>query len=397
MQSITQIDENNERPRIALISLFGLDLGLRYISSFLQHKGYSVSIIFFNKIRYSVGFLSNDYITAPLSPRDACPENDIRLLIKKLQSLNPSIIGMSVGSATVPVAIKITREIKKISKAVIVWGGPHAIAAPEECIRVADVVCMGEGEYPMFELAERLRRKEPLTHIRGLWVKLGSHSEKNELNDLITNLDALPFPDFIRRDNKCTIFEGETSGDVHIHSSGHMYMYPLMTSRGCKYACSYCSNSVFRERFKGKGPFLRRRSVSNVIEELKAVIRQRQVLGVRFWDDVFTYDEAWVDEFCERYSGEVGLPFFCYAHPHKEIKRILKKLRQAGLCWVDMGVQSGSERIVSTVYARKQNNQEILELAAYLNKLGIIAYYDFIVDNPCGHSPETGARSAFLG
>ena len=43
----------------------------------------------------------------------------------------------------------------------------------------------------------------------------------------------------------------------------------VMGSRGCPYACSYCNNSYYMKLYKGKGKYVRRRSVKNIIDEIK--------------------------------------------------------------------------------------------------------------------------------
>ena len=104
---------------------------------------------------------------------------------------------MSVSSATMQTAKCITQEIKKHMNTIVVWGGIHAIIAPEECIKYADIVCIGEGEYPMRELADTVRLNKEICGIKNLWIKQNNSIEKNEMRPLHENLDELPFLNFI--------------------------------------------------------------------------------------------------------------------------------------------------------------------------------------------------------
>ena len=374
--------EYNDFP-IALISFFNIDFGIRYVSSFLKSKGYSTKFISFQQQRLPLSILDNDYFVNPPLNHDLFPSRDIKLLGSLIKGLKPKLVGLSLASGSFRTAQVVTAEIRKHTNAPIVWGGIHPILAPEECIPFADMVCIGEGEYPMLELAEKLRQGEPVTKIQSLWIKKSNGEiEKNPLRPLITDLDSLPFPDFINDGNKFVIDSGEIIKDLQIHSAGNAGTYPMMASRGCMFSCSYCCNSVFRKKYEGLGSYLRRRSVKNVIEELHHVLENETVVGIKFWDDVFTYDEAWVKEFHDVYVKEIGKAFGCYSHPKYSNKEIMKLLAHAGLAEVNVGIQSGSEKVSQGVMQRSQKNQDIVDFANFLQEMSIQPRFDFISDNP---------------
>ena len=368
--------------RIALIALYGLDFGARSISAFLKKNGHPVSLVFFDRIRYPINWMSNDYLSPRLVSNPVCDKKDLDLLIALLGKLDAKIIGISLAATTFQTAKTITLEIKKRLDVTVVWGGVHAIVCPEECIRYADIVCVGEGEYPMLELAERLNNNETLNGIGSLWIKNADGIEKNELNPLIEDLDKLPFPDFVDRDNKFVIALGRIAREYDVVSAYMKCEYPIMTSRGCSYACSFCSNSVLKLKYAGKGNYLRRRSVENVIGELKYAAANRQINTIRFWDDIFTYDTKWINEFCGRYLKEIGKPFLCYTHPLRTNREILTELREAGLELANIGLQSGSEELSKNLFSRPQTNRDVLEFARFAHKLGITVRYDVLGDNP---------------
>ncbi|MFH1415807.1 MAG: radical SAM protein, partial [Elusimicrobiota bacterium] len=372
----------NKDTKIALIALFGLDFGIRHISSCLKEGGYETDLIFFNRQRFSVEYYGNDYFSPHILKYDICSKKDSELLISLLRDLKSKILGISVSSVTMQSAINITREVKKHLDIMVVWGGIHAILAPHECIQYADAVCLGEGEIPMLELAEKYDANDSISGIKNFWIKTKGGIEKNEMRDLVSNLDDLPYPDFIDRDNKYLIDRGRLGKDIHLISASQRGVYPVMSSRGCMYRCSFCTSSVIRERYKDKGAYLRRRSVDNVINELKLAAREREFQSIRFWDAVFTYDKEWIEEFCRRYKKEIGKLFTCYSHPRQKDENIMRNLREAGLNWVHMGLQSGSEKVSNKIFFREQSNQEFLESAVFMKKLGITMRYDMISDNP---------------
>lgn len=380
---------------IVLISLFGYDFGIRYVSSFLKEKGYQTYIVQFNQLRYVAEFLDNDYFTPSPLNHNICPPQDLKLLIDLLKELKPKVIGISLTSMAMKTAKIITLEIKKNLDCLVVWGGVHAIISPEECIRYADVVCIGEGETPMWELVEKIRQEEPVSGVKNLWIKNNTGVEKNELSPLIDDLDSLPFADFVGQGNKFLIEKGRILKLPFIISGYDAYGYPIMSSRGCMFSCSYCCNSIIQEKYRDKGPYLRRRSVRNVIEELKIAIQNSSMRVVRFWDDVFTYDKEWIKEFCGVYLKEIGKPFSCYAHPKYTDKDILVDLANVGLVSIIAGIQSGSEAVNKEFFARSQSNHDILKFANTI-KPYFNPSYDFISDNPYESDQEQDNSAEFL-
>ena len=103
---------------------------------------------------------------------------------------------------------------------------------------------------------------------------------------------------------------------------------------------------------------------------------------IAFLDDLFPADSQWVEEFCARYKAEVGLPFWCYFHPHTVKEETVRTLKDAGLAYADMGVQSGSERVRNGVFLRPDSNRTIVRAVEVLSGAGILPRLDFILDNP---------------
>jgi len=103
---------------------------------------------------------------------------------------------------------------------------------------------------------------------------------------------------------------------------------------------------------------------------------------IDFIDEVFAWDKQWTAEFIEHYKNEVHLPFHCAQHPNMVNRDILKLLKEAGLERVEVGVQSGSERIRKEYFERPVSDRRLLQDSRLLKEMGIVPFYDFIVDNP---------------
>jgi radical SAM superfamily enzyme YgiQ (UPF0313 family) len=158
--------------------------------------------------------------------------------------------------------------------------------------------------------------------------------------------------------------------------------YNIITSRGCPFSCSYCCNSFLSRLYETKQ--IRMRTPENVIEELRAVIKQfPDMILINIHDDCFlAHSREWHSEFVSGYKKWINRPFIVRSTPLHLTEEKVETLKQAGLAWVTMGLQSGSERINKQVYHRHVTNEKFLEATEVARKYGVSGYYDVILDNP---------------
>ena len=348
--------------RIALISFIIDSISIQILASYLKMNGYDTILIF------CTGMFN---------------ERNSKELIELLKGKNISLIGISVFTDNYGRAVTATRLIKENIHLPVVWGGPHVNVRPEECLSHADMICIGEGEEALLELAESiLKRKDQNTSIRNIWFKTNNTIIRNELRNLESNLDKYPFPDcdldtqYIMTENgvvkwRDKFFQREE--------------YDILTSRGCSFNCAYCYNNYQRMQYQGKGEYLRMRSIENVIQELvQAKKLFRNLKFIYFWDDNFiARDVAGIRQFKDLYATMIGsIPFYILSDPGLFNSEKIKLLRECGLQKIQVGIQSGSERLNREIYRRIVSNKKILEMAHYLHQLGIEVAYDLIFNNP---------------
>lgn len=354
--------------KVAIVSLYSIkNLGARYIHAYLKAHGCYSKLFFFKDINID----------------NYQPETDadINNLINKVKEDGCNLVGLSVGcSAFADLAKKITIKLKQETSAIVIWGGVHPTVSPEDCIRIADSICIGEGEKPLLELVEKLESGLDYTDIANLWVKKEKHVYKNDIRNLSDSLDDLPWPDYEDEDkyfvNKSRIKKFDPIRQQE-------WEYVIMASRGCPYKCSYCTNSFYWEMYKNKGSFVRQRSVRSVIGELVyAKETFPNLKKIAFYDDVFGLDMAWNREFASEYKKEIGLPFWCYVYPQSVKNANLTALKDAGLYMVDIGLQSGSERIRREVFKRNGTNNKFREAIQIIHENGLTPLVNVIMDNP---------------
>ena len=202
---------------------------------------------------------------------------------------------------------------------------------------------------------------------------------KNDLYPLIDNLDAIPAADFTNED-KYLVERGKT---LELPVLADRAEYDIMSSRGCPFACTYCCNNTYVKIYKGLGQIVRRRKVENVIDELKNAKKIFKSLSyVYFYDDVFTTDKGWIEQFSRQYSKEINLPFFCYTHPACADGDTFRLLKEAGLRDITMGIQTGSKSTREVYLKRPGSNDKIMELAHLFKRQRINVSYDILMDNP---------------
>jgi radical SAM superfamily enzyme YgiQ (UPF0313 family) len=121
-----------------------------------------------------------------------------------------------------------------------------------------------------------------------------------------------------------------------------------------------------------------------VIAELRSVIQRfPDIILVNIHDDCFlAHSREWHEEFVSDYKKWIARPFIVRSTPLHLTEEKVRTLKPAGLAWVTMGLQSGSERINREVYHRHVSNEKFLEATDIARKYGVSGYYDVILDNP---------------
>jgi radical SAM superfamily enzyme YgiQ (UPF0313 family) len=340
------------------------------------------SVLTTNKIPHS--FV---YVVLPIGIQDL-PGKVHSGLVNFLSENKFDLIGISVATVYYNVACQVTRLIREsLPEAFVVWGGIHASVAPDESLQNCDAVCVGEGEEPFLELVQRFDGKD-YADIRNIYLNTATGIKKNELRPMLEDLDTRPFP-VINWQNTYLSVAGHEEVSLLSKENFDKYsprqgsMYDVMASRGCPFSCTYCSNSVFKKIYRGKGKILRFRSVNHVIEELKYVVQHFPAVKIfDFQDDAFgSAPEEYLQEFSEKYSASINKPFHIRFIPTMVSENKIALMKKAGLVSAVMGLQA-SDRVNRAIYRRPTTRESFLTAARLFRKYNIAGRYDVIIDNP---------------
>ena len=294
--------------------------------------------------------------------------------------LRPDVVGYTVYTGSHPWYLALNRRIRaQVPGILSIFGGPHPTFFPEMIEQEGvDGLCIGEGEYAALELMNALERngdglRLSRPDIPNWWFKLNGEVVRNPLRPLLTSeeLDALPFSD------RGLLY--------HAHrQSRRTKIKPFITGRGCPYDCAFCFNKAYSELYGGQGRRFRRRSVDNVLRELKEVTSGHDVRFILFMDDTFILQDKWLREFMPRYKAEIGLPFWCQLRANLVTEEKVALFGDAGCVSVSFGLEAGNDRLRNAVLNRNMSREEILGAAETLRRHGIAFMTNNMLGLPTG-------------
>ncbi|MCK5285571.1 MAG: B12-binding domain-containing radical SAM protein [Alphaproteobacteria bacterium] len=253
--------------------------------------------------------------------------------------------------------------IKDFDKKIpVLVGGVHAILSPDEVLAVAavDYICIGEGEDAIKELCHVLAQGKDTLSIESIWSKSNGKINRTAVRPFISDLDEIPFADR-------TIFNYKNLME------GREQMFFVMASRGCPYNCPYCCNKSLRESISENQDWVRFRSVDNVIEEIRLVIKlYPQTKFIGFFDDILALKKDWFKEFTQKYKQQINLPFRCNMRANYLAKEeITSMMHEAGCRKVIIGLESGNEGIRNGILERNMSDDVLLKAARLCKKYKI--------------------------
>ena len=296
-----------------------------------------------------------------------------RDIVKATRRLNPDVICFSATTGQHVWQVQVARAIKRRWRPIIVMGGPHPTFYPKvlEEEPSIDFICMGEGEDCIVELARALESGSDPALIPNLGWRDDDDVIYNPMRPLEQDPDSWPFPDRSLYDRYDFVKKRRTVS--------------VMAARGCPYKCTFCFNVTLQEMYRGKGKYVRTKSVDYMIGELKDILeRYPWVRQVGFADDIFVINyRGWGKEFLKRYAAEIGLPFSCLLRPDLVTAELITSLKEANCKMIKIGLESGVEELRVGVLKKGRLDNDGMRTAARLIKdAGIILYTFNIVGIP---------------
>jgi len=308
----------------------------------------------------------------------------------------------------------LARRIKAASpETLVVYGGPHASFTAEDTlthIPEIDIIVHGEGEETCRELAAWAAAREsggPRTpaEVRGISFRRTFGETGLPLADTAGpgEMGASGVPGGIVR-----TAARPPIGDLDALGPPARQLVPLagyamrmdyrdlsatsiMTARGCPIACSFCSASAMF------GKSYRRRSPRLVVDEIEALIAAHGFQGIKIFDSTFTFSRRHVEDFCnELLRRGLRIAWECEIRVDTVDKPLLALMQQAGCYYVDVGVESASQRVLDSCIGKRITIAGAEQLLRWTRELGLLTKAFFTLGHPGETYAEAGETNRFI-
>jgi len=267
------------------------------------------------------------------------------------------LVCISTITSTAIKAYRMAKRLKAQDIPVII-GGTHPTFLPDEALEYADFVIRGEGEHALVELLEYLEKGTPaLSGIRGLSYRdRDGRNVHNPSREFIEDLDSLPEPDFSL-----------------VHNWSPSNPYPVSTSRGCPYDCTFCSVvRMFGRSYRFK-------SVEATLKEMKYVASVSKATKF-IVDDNFAANNRRTKQILRGMIAE-GIKTRWSAQVRPDVARdpeLLRLMADSGCHTLFIGFESINPRTLEE-YNKKQSREDIISCIRTVREHGIHIHGMFVL------------------
>lgn len=366
-------------------------LGLGYIAACLEANGYEVRILDCLLEGYSHSEAvdsEGNFIRYGLS------EHDIR---ERLSQFQPDVVGVSsIFSNQADQVHRLCALAREVAQDTVVCvGGAHARYFPEMILSdvAIDYVFLGESEFVFLGFLEVLNTDGDMASVPSMAFRASNQVVISKDNPLISGLkrnarneiaelDVIPFPAF-------HLYNMERYFELGAYQSPYTKgdrVAQILTSRGCSAKCTFCTTTNFW------GNRLRRRSPSNVRDELKLLIEKYRINEFHIQDDNLTNDMDHARQMIAMFS-EIGLP---WATPQglalwRLDQDLIDRMADSGAYQLTFAIESGVQRVLDQLIRKPLDLSRTRDLIGYARSRGLQVHGFFIIGMPpmFGYAGET--------
>lgn len=283
------------------------------------------------------------------------------ILRKKIIFYNPDIIGFNIHCNTYHSVLAMIVTLRSYFKGMVVVGGPHAIYEKSSVLEKSpgtDMVVLGEGEFSFAQVCQRPWGE--YEDIEGVIFRKGDQIVEKPLGAEKKEFPRIHYPDY------------RQFGIKEIYSP-----YPLSTSRGCPFSCSFCNP------FMG-GKFWRSRPMDDVFAEIEFAKKTFNIKRFAIVEPVFNLQPERVITFCEELiRRKISLPWYDTSGLRADsiTADSIRAMKRAGCTHVKIGVESLVPEVFSHI--NKGETIEDIERAVRIIKAEKMTLYgSFIIGLP---------------
>ncbi|MEZ4675748.1 MAG: radical SAM protein [Caldilineaceae bacterium] len=316
-----------------------------------------------------------------------------------VREFKPDIVGITANTPQVKQAWRTARDIREVYDCPIVLGGPHVSVLPEESCEkpYVDIVVRGEGEDGWIDICSRL---ETFLEDNPVYSTAAFMHPENEIFDdclgvtykttdgqihnnpdrtPIADLDSLPWPAYhLFKMQHYTNLQPATDAIDGARS------FSIMTSRGCPYRCTFCSQSIMPIKWRSRSP-------ENVLAEWRHLVEDFGAQEIGVLDDSANIRVKRLEELAhmliENSLNHVPWIFVNGIRANLASKELLSLLKQAGLKRTAFGVETGDLEIMKSI-DKKIDMETIRQAFKNAREINLETIGFFIIGLP-GDTRET--------
>jgi anaerobic magnesium-protoporphyrin IX monomethyl ester cyclase len=324
-------------------------------------------------------------------------------ITEAVRRFEPHLVGITANTPQVKQAWRTAQAIKSILDVPIVLGGPHPSVLSEESVLrpEIDIVARGEGEEIWLSLShvvDQARQADPhfttrqlldaqsrlLDDVPGISFKTAD-GEVHHHPDAppITDLDSLPWPAYHAfKMERYTNLQPATDAIEGARS------FSILTSRGCPYRCTYCSQSIMPQRWRARTP-------ENILLEWRHLVEDLGAQEIGVLDDsanirverLMTLSDLLIAD----NLNHVPWIFVNGIRANLASKELLARMKAAGLKRTAFGVESGDPDILRSI-DKRIDMDTIRQAFRNAREVGLETIGFFIIGLP-GETEETMERT----
>jgi anaerobic magnesium-protoporphyrin IX monomethyl ester cyclase len=360
-----------------------LPLGLLYIAAVLENNNYTVEIYDAQiNIDVPVSYDSDDNIHMG---------DSWEAVEEQIRKIDPDIVGITNPfSAQLDNTLKVAQITKKINKNIlVVVGGNHPTVQPNDFFdktEAVDIVCLGEGEYTMLEIAGACKEQRDWRNILGTAVKKNNQIKTNPARDYIMDLDILPLPAYhlINLEHYFLINQNGFSGRLSWSYPDSERAVSVITSRGCPFNCIFCSIHLHM------GRRWRPHSPEYTLKHLELLAGKYNIKHVHFEDDNLTLDSVRFKEILNGlFEKKMNITWDTPNGIRADMlsKELLENSKKSGCIYIIFGVESGDQRILAEVINKQLDLAKVIKVAQWCKEIGLDAIAYYVIGFP-GETPD---------
>lgn len=336
-------------------------LWCRLIAGYIRNRNYSVHIIDAEASNLDAGYTATAALA--LKPKLIC----VVAFGHQPSASTQQMVGCR------EVLDKLGRSQSKVPTILV---GGHVSALPQRTLtdEICDYACVGEGPVTILGLLEGKQNHE----IPGL-VWYSDSLKCAQVNKSAPNIEEMD------RDMRGDVWDLLPMSLYRAHNwqcfdgSPRTPYSSIYTSLGCPYVCNFCMiNAPF------EGNRYRMISPDAVVQQITRLYVHYGVTTFKIADEMFVLNPRHVSGICDVLidSGIAHeLNIWAYARVDTVKPQMLGKLKQAGIRWLALGIESGSQ-FVRDGAEKKLKNNDIVGVVRAIQRAGINVIGNFIFGLP---------------